>query len=434
MPPSLGNLFVIMQQLVGLALEVAVVKDIHQGVLIGLAQNPVLVGLVQALGTGSLVTWAGGDGLAAAHDAATAAGHDLDQMVLLLAGADLLHDLPGIGQAGDHADVHIHAVVGNGGFLDALLAANAAGSNGIEGSGIVIRCQAAQHRLGNAAGDAEDHAAAGGQAKGHIAGLWLDLIEGNAEVLDHPGQLRGGEDDVCILLAMGKGIGAHSLHLLGGTGHDGHHEGLLALRVGGVTVILLDNGGEHALGRPAGGDIFLHLRELVVHEFHPGGAAGGQQRQLAAVVHPVQEFGGFLHDRQVGGIAGVEDLVKAHGVEGRHGLAHGVLAVGQAEGIPHRYPNCRGDLGDHPGVGVTQGGIDLVQMGADGQSACGAIHPALAAADAGGLGQLLIERGGHLRIRAPVGKAQNAYALDFRAHPHAVAAENALVGVTDDGG
>ena len=42
LPPSLGNLFVIMQQLVGLALEVAVVKDIHQGVLIGLAQNPVI--------------------------------------------------------------------------------------------------------------------------------------------------------------------------------------------------------------------------------------------------------------------------------------------------------------------------------------------------------------------------------------------------------
>lgn len=54
LPPSLGNLFVIVQQLVGLALEVAVVKDIHQGVLIGLAQNPVLVGLVQALGTAAL--------------------------------------------------------------------------------------------------------------------------------------------------------------------------------------------------------------------------------------------------------------------------------------------------------------------------------------------------------------------------------------------
>ena len=92
--------------------------------------------------------------------------------------------------------------------------------------------------------------------------------------------------------------------------------------------------------------------------FTQAGQPGSEQRQLAAVVHPVQEFGGFLHDRQVGGIAGVEDLVKAHGVEGRHGLAHGVLAVGQAEGIPHRYPDCRGDLGDHPGIGVTQGGID----------------------------------------------------------------------------
>ena len=44
-----------------------------------------------------------------------------------------------------------------------------------------------------------------------------------------------------------------------------------------------------------------------------------------------------------------------------------------------------------------------------------------------------MEGGGHVGICPPVGKAQHAHALNLAAHPHAVAAQNALVGVTDDG-
>ena len=53
-------LFVIVQKLVGLVLKVSVVEHIHQGILVGLADDAVLIGLVQALGTGGLVSGTGG--------------------------------------------------------------------------------------------------------------------------------------------------------------------------------------------------------------------------------------------------------------------------------------------------------------------------------------------------------------------------------------
>ena len=418
----------------GLALEIAVVEDIHQGILVGLADDLVLVGLVEAGGSCRLVSGTGGDGLTAAHNAATAAGHDLDQVVFLFAGLHLLHDLPRVGKTGNHTNLHIHAVIGNGSFLDALFAADAALGNGVHGGGVVVLGQAAEHGLRHAAGDAENDAAAGAQAEGHIAGLRFDLIKGNAEVLDHPGQLGGSKDNVRILLTLGEGVGPLGLHLLGSTGHNGHHKGLLPLCMGGVPVILFDDGREHTLRRAAGGHIFLHLRELVVHELHPRGAAGGQQGQLAAVFHPVQELRGLLHDCQVGGVAGVENLIKAHAVQGCHHLAHGVGTVGQAEGIAYRHPDGGSDLGHDPNIGIAQSLVHLIQVGANGQGAGGTVHPALAAADALRLAQLFIEGGDHLRIGATVGKAQHAHALDLAANTDAIAAKDTLIGIPDNGG
>ena len=355
-------------------------------------------------------------------------------MVLFLSGLHLLHDLPGVGKTGDHANLDVYPVIGNGGFLDALIAADAAGGNGVQGSGIVVIRQTAQNSFGNTTGDAKNNTAAGTQTEGHITSLRLDLVKGNAEVLDHPGQLRSGQNHVRVLLALGEGVGPNGLHLLGGAGHNGHDKGLFAAGIGGVTVVILDDRGEHSLGRPAGRYIFFHFREFVVHEFHPGGTAGGQKRQLPAVFHPVQELRGFFHDRQVRRIAGVKHLVKAHGMERCNHLAHGVFTVGQAKGITHRHPNGRGDLGHDPGIGVTQSGVNLVHVGADGQRTGGAEYTALATADTLGLGQLLVESRRYLRLGATVGKAQNADTLDFRADPDTVAAEDALVGVPDNGG
>ena len=58
---------------------------------------------------------------------------------------------------------------------------------------------------------------------------------------------------------------------------------------------------------------------------------------------------------------------------------------------------------------------------------------ALAAAHALRLGELAVKGGHDLQIAAAIGKVQNAHALHLLAHPDAVAAEDALVGIPDDG-
>ena len=76
------------------------------------------------------------------------------------------------------------------------------------------------------------------------------------------------------------------------------------------------------------------------------------------------------------------------------------------------------------------GGADLV---VDGDGAGGTHGGALAAADALGLAELLIEGGHHLQLAATACKVQDTLALLFLADPDAVAAENALIGVAEDG-
>ena len=109
----------IVQQLVGLALEVAVVEHIHQGVLVGLLDDHIAIGCVQALGSGlSTLDLGAVGGLTAAHDTAAGASHDLDEVVFLFTGLDGLQNLTGICQTGSNTDLHIDAVVRNGEFLD----------------------------------------------------------------------------------------------------------------------------------------------------------------------------------------------------------------------------------------------------------------------------------------------------------------------------
>ena len=76
------------------------------------------------------------------------------------------------------------------------------------------------------------------------------------------------------------------------------------------------------------------------------------------------------------------------------------------------------------------GGADLV---VDGDGAGGAHGGALAAADALGLAELFIESGHDLQLAAAAGKVQNALPLLFLTDTDAVATEDALVGVTEDG-
>ena len=135
----------IVQQLVGLALEVAVVEHFHQGVFVGLLDYHIAVGSIQALGSGGGTLDLGAvGGLTTAHDTAAGAGHDFDEMVFLAAGLHIFQNLACIGQTGGDADLHINAIVRHGEFLDALVTADTALSDGVQGGSIMAFYQATQ--------------------------------------------------------------------------------------------------------------------------------------------------------------------------------------------------------------------------------------------------------------------------------------------------
>ena len=70
----------IMQQLVGLALEEAIVEHIEQGVLVGLLDSHIAISSIQTLRTGSSASHLGTvRGLTTTHDTAAGACHDLDE-------------------------------------------------------------------------------------------------------------------------------------------------------------------------------------------------------------------------------------------------------------------------------------------------------------------------------------------------------------------
>ena len=147
--------------------------------------------------------------------------------------------------------------------------------------------QTAQNRFRHAAGSAEDHAAAGADAEGHIAGFGRKRLKVDAVGVDHPDQLGGGEHVIGVLLLVGVALLALRLHLLGGTGHDGDYDGLFSLGVGLVPVVVLQDGGEHGLGRTAGGDIWNVFLILIGDKFHPCRTAGSQEWKVLAFFHSV---------------------------------------------------------------------------------------------------------------------------------------------------
>ena len=418
----------------GLALQQALVQSKDHGVLVGLFDLHIDVGIIQTLGAGLPGPGTGADRLAAAHDTAAAAGHDLHEVIADLAALDTLDELVGIAQTVDHCGADLLAHVVKGQFLQAVIAPDAAGADAIHFHPAVAGLKAAEHRLRHAAGDAKDNAAAGTDAKGHIGGLAVDILKADTGLADHGGHLGGGQHIVHVLSAIGHGLRAEDLLLLGGAGHDGHRHQLLALIDLRIAVVFPDHRAEHLLGRAAGGNIVRQFRIPGLAELDPGRAAGGEQGALGAAGDPLQQLLRLLDHGEVRAVGSVIDLMEAQTVQGIDQLAHDVFALGDAELVAQRHTDRRSHLRHHNGVGVRQRVPDLIDVGLDADGAGGTHHPALAAVDAVGLSDGLVEGRGHQRAGAAVGKVDGVHGLDIVAHADAVAAEDALIGVANDGG
>ena len=159
---------------------------------------------------------------------------------------------------------------------------------------------------------------------------------------------------------------------------------------------------------------------------HPARAAAGDEGQRAALLHPVQKFGGLLHDGEVGGVVHVKDLVEAQAAQGGDHLALHVGADGQAELLAQGRPHAGGGLHDDMAGGVAQRGPHFVGVVPLHQRAGGADVDALAAADAGGVRQLALEGAGDVGIEAALHHIDHTHALILGAGGDAAAADDAL--------
>ena len=164
---------------------------------------------------------------------------------------------------------------------------------------------------------------------------------------------------------------------------------------------------------------------VVLAELDPSRRAGGYHGQHAAVLDPVDELVGLLHDGHVRAEVGVEHLVKAQAAKGRGHLALHVGANGQAELLAKSRANGGGGLHDDYLLRVVDGVDNVLGVVPLGQSPGGAADDALAAGHAGHVAQGLLEGAAYLRVKAAVIGADNGHVL-ILARGHAAAAEHAL--------
>ena len=135
--------------------------------------------------------------------------------------------------------------------------------------------------------------------------------------------------------------------LLGRAGHDRDHVDLRRVEPDLLGVVGLGQHAEHLLRRLGGGEVVDEIVVQLLHEVGPRRAAGGDERQRAALVHEaLDELAGLLHDGDVGGEVGVEHGLEAEAAQGGVELAGEVGAGRQAEGLAEGHAHRRGDLHD----------------------------------------------------------------------------------------
>ena len=352
-------------------------------------------------------------------------------MVVLLAGLDHVEHLGRVLQAGGDADVHVHAGDVVGRFLDAVGAADLLEVGPLEGLAGELLDRSTKGRFHDAAGGAEDDGCAGAGAQGMIKVLVGQIQEADAGALDHAGELTGGHGVVHVGQAGAGLVVAADLELLGGAGHDGDGDDALRVDAHLLCKVALGDRALHLLGALAAGEVLGEFGVVVLAELDPAGGAGGDDRQLAAVLDALDELVGLLHDGEVGAEVGVEDLVEAESSQGSGQLALHGGADGQAEGLAQAGAD--GGSGLHDDVlGRVVDGLDhVVDAGLLIQRAGGAHGDALAAGDAGGLAQAHLEGAGDVGGKAALVGADDADALGLFAGGDAAAAEDALGVVAD---
>ena len=164
----------------------------------------------------------------------------------------------------------------------------------------------------------------------------------------------------------------------------------------------------------------------------PSGRAGGDERELAALLDSLEELGSLLHNREVGGEVHVVNAVEAETLYSRDHLALDVSTRLVAEALADCSADrrCGADCDVLLRVGDSVEHLLSVVLFVERADRAG--NYTLTAADTAGLGELLLERGADVGIKSAVVSADNADALHILAGCYAAAAEDTLVVITNE--
>ena len=168
---------------------------------------------------------------------------------------------------------------------------------------------------------------------------------------------------------------------------------------------------------------------IVLAVFNPAGRAGGNHRQNAAVLEPLQKFVRFFDNRKVRGEVGVKYLVEAQTAQRGNHFAFDVGADMHTERLAERCANGRRGVDNDKFFGVIDCGEHLVGVVFFNNRAGRAVDDALTAGNARHVGKVFVERRADVRVKAAGVCADNGNALRV-AGGNTAAAKNAFVVVT----
>ena len=277
----------------------------------------------------------------------------------------------------------------------------------------------------NAARCAEDGGCTGGNAHDRVEILFRQSCEVELCHLDHAGKLAGGDGDIDIRHTGCVFIVTVDLEFLRDARHDGNGDDVVRVDAFSFCKPRFDERTGHLLRGLAGGEVFCEVREVVLAELDPARRAGGDDRQLAAVLHAVNELVRFFHDGHIGTEIGIVDLIEAKAAQSCDHLAFYVRADRHAKLFAERCAHSRSRLHDDDLFGIVDGIDDVLRVVLLGQSAGRAGDDALAAGNAGHFAERHLKCAADLGIETAVVCADDGDVL-LLAGCHAAAAQDAL--------
>ena len=271
--------------------------------------------------------------LTAAVYTAARAGHDFDEIDLFLAVLNLCEQLLRVLRAARDRNLDFEVAELVGGALDRSGSANVVEFELFERLAKNNLGGGAQSGFHNAAGRAEDRARAGTDIERLVEFLVLEGAEVDSGFFNHACKLARRDCDIDVRNTGCRLTVTSDLELLRGAGDAGYEEDVLRVKTHLFGVISLIHSAEHLLGRLAARQILGHIREVVLAVLDPSGRAGGDERELAALLDSFEELGSLLHDCEVGGEVHVVYAVEAETLYSRDHLALDVGARLVAEAL-----------------------------------------------------------------------------------------------------